>query len=71
MRRFFWTVAVVPLVPLACFNPGAPITVTIEGGTLPDLVFPDASLPDVILFSPDAPTTIYEAAPPDAPPPGP
>ncbi len=52
-----------PALPLACFNPGAPLTVSFDGGVLPTVGLPDGSLPDVTLFSLPEPEGGPDAAP--------
>jgi hypothetical protein len=76
MRRILWALPVLLPLPLACFSPGAPLTVTLDAGVLPQIDFADAtaSLPDVVLpeaaAQPLAPETgIPEAGPPEAAPP--
>ena len=65
-RRYAFPLPVLPVLPLACFSPGDPATLTFDGATLPSLDLPDAAaLPDVVLFSNTPP--VVDAGPPDAP----
>jgi hypothetical protein len=69
MRRIVWAFAL-PLLPLACFDPGTPTTLDFDAGALPPVEFPDATaLPNVAIFSPEVPQAdggpIPEAGPVD------
>ncbi len=54
MRRIAWAFAL-PLLPLACFDPGSPTTLDLDAA-LPQVEFPDGTaLPNVVIFSPSVP----------------